>query len=60
MKKAKNHKRGKNIDFIKEGISGRDFIDKHGWNLHSFATILKSHNHQNVSVSFDLSLLDAS
>ena len=49
MKRVKSHKRGENIDFVKEGISGRDFTDSHGWSLYSFATILKKQNDTNVS-----------
>ena len=52
MTKVTSHKRGKNIDFVKEGISGHDFKDGHGWSLYSLATILKRQNDTTVSAFF--------
>ena len=57
MTQVTSHKRGKNIYFVKEGISGHDFKDGHGWSLYSLATILKKQNDTNVSGFFSILIL---
>src|SRR6218665_751933 len=46
--KIESHRRGKNIWFYKQGISGRDEMAGNGWQLYTLETFIKTFNETDV------------
>src|SRR6218665_3314003 len=49
--KIESHRRGKNIWFYKQGISGRDEMAGNGWQLHTLESFIKMFNETDVSTT---------
>ena len=47
--KVKSHERSRNVEFIKEGISGKEETTRKRWVLKTLETLLEEHGDTGVS-----------
>lgn len=50
--KVESHRRGNNIWFYKQGISGSDTVNSNGWQLHTLESFIRTFNETDVMIDY--------
>jgi len=50
--KVKDHRRGSNIYFYNIGLDGKNYVNKQGWNMMTFSSILEKFGESNKTIDY--------